>query len=149
LELSAQGRTEREIATILKVAAATVGRDLAYLHKQFRDNLKLHIHERLPAQYHKCQNGLDQVLRMAWNMINTDSVNQSNKLQALSLISDCYKYQMELSTNAGIIEQTMQFYSSQTELLNITMPKHDDNDRTELSNEDGTTIKESTTNGVF
>jgi DNA-binding NarL/FixJ family response regulator len=34
LELSSQGRTEREIATILKVGPATVGRDLSYLNKQ-------------------------------------------------------------------------------------------------------------------
>ena len=33
LELSSQGRTEREIATILKVGPATVGIDLAYLRK--------------------------------------------------------------------------------------------------------------------
>jgi hypothetical protein len=87
---------------------------------------------------------------MAWNIVIKDSVNQTNKLQALSLISDCYKYQMELSTNAGIIEDAMQFYSSKTELLKITMPKLDDSGKTETesSNADGT-INNNTTNGVF
>jgi transcriptional regulator len=81
LELSSQGRTEREIATVLGVGAATIARDLSFLHKQARDNLKSHIHDQLPAQYFKCQNGLDQVLKIAWNMIITDSLNQSNKLR--------------------------------------------------------------------
>jgi hypothetical protein len=92
LELSSQGRTEREIATILNVGLATVSRDLSYLNRQTRDSLKFHVQERLPAPYQKCHNGLNQVLKMAWNIVIIDSVNQSNKLQALSLISDCNRY---------------------------------------------------------
>jgi transposase len=57
-ELSAQGRTEREIASILRVGKTTVNRDLAYLNKQARENLKVHVQERLPEQYEKCLNGL-------------------------------------------------------------------------------------------
>jgi hypothetical protein len=117
LEYISQGRTEREVAQILKVGNGTVHRDIDFLNKQARDNLKFHIQDRLPAQYIKCQSGLDQVLKMAWNLITTDTVNQSNKLQALSLISDCYRYQMDLSTNAGIVEEAMRFHSSNTELL--------------------------------
>ncbi|MGA6923828.1 MAG: hypothetical protein WBY22_12960 [Nitrososphaeraceae archaeon] len=45
LDLSAQGRTEREIATMLRVGAATIGRDLAYLNKQARESLQVHIQE--------------------------------------------------------------------------------------------------------
>jgi hypothetical protein len=127
LELSSQGRTEREVATILKVGAATVGRDLSYLNKQARDNLRSHIQERLPTQYLKCQNGLSQVLKMAWNTVNMDSINQTNKLQALSLISDVYKYQLELSINSGVISEAMKFVSRKTEQLN-TFHKQGDND---------------------
>ena len=94
-ELSAQGRTEREIASILRVGKTTVNRDLAYLNKHARENLMFHIKDRLPSQHQKCLNGLNQVLKMAWNMIITDSVNPP-KLQALSIISDCYMHQMDL-----------------------------------------------------
>jgi DNA-binding CsgD family transcriptional regulator len=155
LELSSQGRTEREIAATLKIAAATVGRDLAVIHKQAHNSLKSHIQERLPAQYFKCQSGLDQVLKLAWNMIMTDSVNQSNKLQALSLISDCYRYQMDLSTNAGIIEEAMRFHSSNTVLLN-TMTKHkqEQEQKDDIGSQTKTTSSQdnnetTTTNGVF
>jgi DNA-binding NarL/FixJ family response regulator len=41
--LSAQGRTEREIATVLKVALGTVSNDLSDLNKQARDNLRFHV----------------------------------------------------------------------------------------------------------
>ena len=40
LELSSQGRTEREIAGILQVGKTTVDRNLAYLRKQSRENPK-------------------------------------------------------------------------------------------------------------
>jgi hypothetical protein len=117
-ELSAQGRTEREIATILKVGLGTVSRDLAYLNKQARENLQVHIQERLPEQYQRCSNGLTQVLKMAWNIVLLESNNQSNKLHALSLISDCYKHLMDLSTNAGVISEAMKFVNQKAEQLN-------------------------------
>jgi uncharacterized protein YerC len=117
LELSSQGRTERDIATILKVGAATVSRDIAYLNKQAEDNLKNHINQRLPAQYQKSLNGLNQVLTIAWNIVLLGSINHNNKLQALSLISDCYKYQMDLCTNAGVISDAMKFVNQKREML--------------------------------
>jgi transposase len=80
LELSSQGRTEREIAQILKVGNSTVHRDIAYLNKQAQDNLKDHISQRLPAQFQRSLNGLDQVLKMAWNIVIIDSINQTIKL---------------------------------------------------------------------
>jgi DNA-binding CsgD family transcriptional regulator len=152
-ELSAQGRTEREVSTILKVSLGTVNNDLSFLNKQAQDNLKFHIQKRLPAQYRECHNGIKQVLKLAWNMILTDSVNQSNRLQALSLISDCYRYQMDLSTNAGIIEEAIRFHSSNTELLNkMAMPKlelKEDGNKDKSANADETTVTTNTTNGVF
>lgn len=118
MELSSQGRTEREIATILKVGLGTVARDMSFLNKQARENLKYHIQERLPAQYLKCQNGLEQVLKMAWNIIIIDSVNQTTKLQALSLIGDIYKYQMDLSTNGVVITDAIKYVNGKMDHLN-------------------------------
>jgi hypothetical protein len=80
--------------------------------------LKYHIQERLPAEYLKCQKGINQGLKMAWNMIITDSVNQSNKLQALSLISECYRYQMDLATNGIIITDSLKYVQGKMNNLN-------------------------------
>jgi DNA-binding NarL/FixJ family response regulator len=52
-ELSAQGRTERQIATILKVSLGTVSSDITYLNKKAREGLEFHIQEHLPKQYQK------------------------------------------------------------------------------------------------
>jgi hypothetical protein len=117
-ELSAQGRTEREIATMLRVGAATVGRDLAYLNKQARESLQVHIQKRLPDQYSKYLNGLSQVLKLAWNIVLIDSGNNTTKLQALSLISDCYRYQMDLSTNGVVITDAIKYINGKMDHLN-------------------------------
>jgi hypothetical protein len=85
---------------------------------------------------------------MAWNIVILESINQSNKLQALSLISDCYRYQMDLTTNAGVISEAMNFVNQKTEQLNTINKQDDDNDKKEPT-EDGTTSTANTTNGVF
>ena len=73
LELSSQGRTERDIAAILQIGKTTVDRDLVFLRKQAQENLKSHIQERLPEQYQKCMIGLNQVLKMGWDIVHNDS----------------------------------------------------------------------------
>jgi hypothetical protein len=140
LELSAQGRTEREIATILRVGKTTINRDLAYLNKQARESLRFHIQERLPSQYQKCQNGLNQVLKIAWNTVLLDSGNgpSTNRLQALSLIGDIYKYQMDLSVNAGIIEQAIHFVSAKKEQLENTLYRNNKEVESESETKDNT-----------
>jgi hypothetical protein len=42
----------------------------------------------------------------AWNIVMRSLYN-INKSQALSVVFDCYKYQMDLSTNAGVISNAM------------------------------------------
>jgi hypothetical protein len=85
---------------------------------------------------------------MAWNTIlnNNSDLNHTNRIQALSLISDCYKHLMDLSTNAGIVSEAMMFVSSKTKQLN-TLHKQDDYNKIEPMQEANTNTK--TTNRVF
>jgi hypothetical protein len=87
LELSSQGRSQPEIATTLQVGLGTVSRDVQYLREQARDNLKTHINQRLPEEYQKCMTGLNQVLKMGWDIVHSDSSTAANRT-ALSLIND-------------------------------------------------------------
>jgi hypothetical protein len=92
-------RKSTRIITILQIGKTTVDRDLVYLRKQAQENLKLHIQERLPEQYQKCMIGLNQVLKMGWDIVHNDSSTAANRLQALALINDSYEYVMDLTTN--------------------------------------------------
>ena len=51
---------------------------------------------------------------MAWNIVLIDSGSNNNttRIQALSLISDCYKYQMDLSTNGIIVTDAIKYVNS-------------------------------------
>ena len=68
---------------------------------------------------------------MAWNIVLTDSGNNSTKLQALSLISDCYKYQMDLSTNGVIVTDAIKYVQGKMDHLNTEEKKllHDIKDK--------------------
>ena len=65
LELSSQGRSQPEIATILQVGLGTISRDIQYLREQARENLKTHINDRLPEEYQSFIAGLKQVLKLS------------------------------------------------------------------------------------
>jgi hypothetical protein len=116
-ELSAQGRTEREIATILRVGKTTVNRDLAYLNKQAQENLQNHIHETIPQEYQKAMTGINQVLRMCWGIVSKTE-DEKTKLQALSLINDCNKYKIDLSTNGVVITDAIKYVNGKMDHLN-------------------------------
>jgi hypothetical protein len=148
LEFISQGRTEREIAQILKVGNGTVHRDIAFLNKQAHDNLTYHINRKVPEQYQRCCNGLEQVLKMAWNIVITESNNQSNKLQALSLISEVYRHQMDLATNGVVVTDAIKYVNGKMDHLNNQEKKllQDIKDKGDTEAEAEEDI---TTNGVF
>ena len=149
LELSSQGRTEREIATILQIGKTTVDRDLVYLRKQAQENLKSHIQERLPEQYQKCMIGLNQVLKMGWDIVHNDSSTAANRLQALALINDSYKYVMDLTTNGVVVTDAIKYVQGQMDDLNKSdkalLQDIKDNKVKEVEGKE----EQSTHNGVF
>jgi hypothetical protein len=121
LELSSQGQTERQIATVLQVGKTTVHKDLAYLSRQAKENLKTHIQDKLPEEYQKCMVGINQVLNMTWSIVNKSIVDDKTRLQALALINDCNKYKMDLTTNGVVITDAIKFVQTNKEKLTTNM----------------------------
>jgi hypothetical protein len=170
LELSSQGRSQPEIATILQVGLGTISRDIQYLREQARDNLMTHLNERLPEEYQCCITGLKQVLKLSWD-IATKSKNNYNengetltmiddktRIQALALANDCYKYKMDLTTNGVVITDAIKFVQTNKEKLisakkdDIETEEPDHNEgKDPLEEEQGETgqTKQVTTNQVF
>jgi len=109
LELSSQGQTERQIATVLQVGKTTVHKDLAYLSRQAKESLRTHVQDKLPEEYQKSMVGINQVLNMAWSIVNKSVVDDKTRLQALALINDCNKYKMDLTTNGVVITDAIKY----------------------------------------
>src|SRR5215207_7452752 len=109
LELSSQGYTEREIAEKLQpIAPVTVHRDLIYLRQQAQENLQKYIHETVPKEYQKCMVGMTQNLKHVLE-IGDKAADPKVKLQARAIANDCYRFILEMSTNARIVSDALKF----------------------------------------
>jgi predicted transcriptional regulator len=107
-ELASQGYNQSEISRILQISQPTINRDLRYLREQAKDNIKRYIDERLPEEHEKCRVGLTAILREAWNTAaNTE--DKREKIQALSLVKDCYSMKLDLLTNATVVDDAIRF----------------------------------------
>jgi hypothetical protein len=61
--------------------------------------------------------------KASWDIVHNESTNNNNRLQALSLINDCNKYKMDLTTNGVVITDAIKFVQNSKEKL--TMSKED------------------------
>ena len=117
LELSSQGFSQSDIATVLHVNKSIISKDMAHLKQLARENLQHHINETIPAEYQKSMNSLDQVLRMTWSIVGKTN-DEKTRLQALALINDVNKYRTELVTNGVIVNDALRVVQSKMEHLN-------------------------------
>jgi ATP/maltotriose-dependent transcriptional regulator MalT len=92
LELSSQGRSQPEIASILQVGLGTVSRDILFLRQQARDNLNTHINDRLAEEYQSCMAGLKQVLKLSWDIADKSKNYNNDNSQTATMIDDKQEY---------------------------------------------------------
>ena len=62
--------------------------------------MEFYLQEKLLEEYQLCMTGLNHVLKKSWEIANSNSSSVDDKL---SLVSDCYKYKMDLATNGVVI----------------------------------------------
>ena len=117
LELSSQGFSQSDIATVLQVDKSIISRDMAHLRHRAQEKLKRHIDQTIPEEYSKACDTVNMVLRMAWSIVGKTE-DEKTKLQALALINDVNKYRTELVTNGVIVNNAFQIVQSKVEHLN-------------------------------
>jgi IS30 family transposase len=141
-QLLVRGYSQWDVAEELQIDQSTVSRDIQYLRQQAQENLQKHIQQNLPEEYQRCLTGMNQVLKLSWHIANNtpkqndqdhnDNINtmttgdDRTRLQALSLINDCYKYIMDLTTNGVVITDAIKFVQTNREKLTMST-KEDDN----------------------
>jgi predicted transcriptional regulator len=90
LELSSQGNTQSDIAKTLHVGEATISRDISSLRQQAQKNLKTHINDKLPEEYQNCMTGINQVLKICWEIVNKSrNVNNNDNSGQLVVRIQC------------------------------------------------------------
>jgi hypothetical protein len=154
LELSSQGFSQSDIATVLQVDKSIISRDMAHLRHRAQENLKWHIQQTIPEEYQKACNTLNQVLRMTWSIISKTE-DEKTRLQALALINDVNKYRTELVTNGVIVNDALRIVQSKMEHLNgegkgkEKKLLQDIKEDPEAGEAEAEAEEEITTNGVF
>ena len=172
LELSSQGHSQREIADTIHVGIGTINRDMTYLRNEAQENLKTHIQQKLPEEYQNCVVGINQVLKICWEIVNKSrTVNNNDNgngqtvtmtdnktvLQALALVNDCNKYKLDLTTNGVVITDAIKFVQTNKEKLTMSTEeknekesKGSDDEQEQLEEkQEKETGEQETTNQVF
>jgi len=111
-----------------------------FLRQQAKDNLQHHIHEVVPEEYQKCMAGMKSNLKETLEIANT-SGDPRVKLQARAIANDCYKFILDMSTNAGIVTDALKYVTQKTEQV-TTLQKLDEPI-------EATEAEETTTNGIY
>lgn len=142
LELASEGYSQREIARKLQVDLAAVNRDIQFLRQQAQDNLQHHIHEVVPEEYQKCMVGMKRNLKETLEIANT-SADPRVKLQARAIANDCYKFILDMTTNAGIVSDALKYVTQKTKQVN-TLQKLDERIEATEQEEEATT-----TSGIY
>src|ERR671924_2172499 len=124
LELSSQGYTQIEIGQKLQIDRVTVHRDLVFLRQQAQENLAHHIHEVVPEENQKCMVGMKQNLKHVLE-IGQAATDPKIKLEARRIANDCYRYIMDLCTNAGIVNEALKFVTQSQQKID-TLQKIDE-----------------------
>jgi len=140
-QLLVRGYSQWDVAEELQIDQSTVSRDIQYLRHQAQENLQNHIQQKLPEEYQRCLTRMNQVLKSCWQIANNntkqngqdldDNTNtittgdDRTRLQALSLINDCYKYIMDLTTNGVVITDAIKFVQTNNEKLTISTKEED------------------------
>ncbi|MGI8834293.1 MAG: hypothetical protein ACR2IS_16875 [Nitrososphaeraceae archaeon] len=132
-QLLVRGYSQWDVAEEQQIDQSTVSRDVHYLRQNAQANLQKHIQQKLREEYHRCLTGMNKVLKLSWQIANNtpkqngqdhnDNINtittgdDRTRLQALSLINDCYKYIMDLTTNGVVITDAIKFVQTNKEKL--------------------------------
>lgn len=144
-ELLIKGHTQVQISKMLDIKEYMISRDVQFLREQARQNMQTHLQDGLPEEYENCMAGINQVLKMSWEIatkgLGSDSLNSnsnsdsdttlsstiddSTRLQALALANDCYKYKMDLVTNGIVITDAIKFVQQKKEELSKVNPEND------------------------
>jgi hypothetical protein len=169
-QLLVRGYSQWDVAEELQIDQSTVSRDIQYLRHQAQTDLQKHIQQKLPEEYQRCLMGMNQVLKLSWQIANNNTSRQNGqdhndnsntittgddrtRLQALSLINDCYKYIMDLTTNGVVITDAIKFVQLNKDKLARSTKEDDKESKEPDYDEDHDQVKENqeeeTTNQTF
>jgi len=108
VEMRARGLSLGEIARELQASRASIGSDVQYLREQAKGTIKEYATEYLPEQYQVCLTALDEIIKRAFDIIETSDDNRE-KLHAMELFKNTHLAKLELLSNATTIDSALNY----------------------------------------
>ena len=105
--------------------------------------MQKHIHEVVPEEYQKCMAGMKSNLKETLEIANTVT-DPRVKLQARAIVSDCYKFILDMSTNAGVVSDALKYVQQKTEEVSTLTTLQKIEERI-----DAAEGEETTANGIY
>jgi predicted transcriptional regulator len=102
----AKGYSQVDIAKELQLHPSTISLDVQYLKEKARDELKTHLTEKLPWEHARAMNGINDLLRRAYELLDK-TTDPKMQLQTISVLTGLYGTVMSLATDGGVIEQSL------------------------------------------
>jgi predicted transcriptional regulator len=78
-QLLVRGYSQWDVAEELQIDQSTVSRDVQYLRHQAQENLQKHVQQKLPEEYQRCLTGMNQVLKLSWQIANNNTPKQNGQ----------------------------------------------------------------------
>lgn len=100
------GWSQAEIAQELQLHPSTISLDVQFLKENAKKELETHIQERLPFEYARAMEGINNVLKKTSEILEAATDTRA-KMEALKLQMELYKSIMSLATDGGIVERAM------------------------------------------
>jgi transcriptional regulator with XRE-family HTH domain len=117
LQRLSSGFSQSDIAKELKLHPSTISLDCQYLRLKAREDMQLHIEERIPIQYEQCHIGYKMIMRRAYEISNNPNSKTSEVLDSLRLMSDTYDKLMNLSTDPQTLKAAIEWIEKKKESL--------------------------------
>src|SRR5918911_502488 len=76
------------------------------------ESIKEYATEYLPEQYQVCRSALDEIIKRAFDILETSEDNRE-KLQAMELFKDTHLVKLELLSNATTIDSALHLHQKQ------------------------------------
>lgn len=109
--LLGRGKTQRQIATELKVSLGKTNSLVQQLKQEAKLNVQKYVNEELPAAYENTLNGLNQILATAWDNIDKAQTDR-DRYQGLALCMQAYSLRLELLSSAEPLKHVVSFVDS-------------------------------------
>ena len=81
------------------------------IRSQAKESIKEYATEYLPEQYQVCLTALDEIIKRAFEILETSEDNRE-KLQAMELFKDTHLVKLELLSNATTIDSALHYIRS-------------------------------------